>query len=165
MYFEKFPQIYHPVTINGVKQYTVLKDITFNVRMVKEFLSNITLFDSYDIVDDETPEIISEKLYGTPLYHWIIMLVNERYDYAADFPLSYNRLVEYVKSKYGEDNINTIHHYENEDGFVVNSDYPLAIPVTNMEHEETVNETKRTIKVINSAIVETVANDFVRLFQ
>lgn len=165
MYFEKFPQIYYPVTINGVKQYTVLKDITVNVRMVKEFLSNITLYDSYDIVDGETPEIISEKFYGTPLYHWIIMIVNERYDYLADYPLSYNRLVQYVKDKYGEEMMNQVHHYENQDGFVVNSDYPLATPVSNMEYEEGVNESKRTIKIIDSAIIETVAKDFVRLFQ
>lgn len=165
MYFEKFPQIYYPVTINGIKQYSVLKDITINIRMVKEFLSNITLYDSYDIIDDETPEMISEKLYGTPLYHWILMIVNERYDYAADFPLSYNRLIEYVKSKYGEDNVNAIHHYENEEGLVVNSDYPLAISVSNMEHEEKINENKRTIKVIDSGIVEAVVSDFVRLFQ
>lgn len=165
MYFEKFPQIYYPVTINGVKQYTVLKDITVNVRMVKEFLSNITLYDSYDIVDGETPEIISEKFYGTPLYHWIIMIVNERYDYVADYPLSYDRLFKYVKDKYGEENVYAVHHYENEGGYIVNSDYPLATAVSNMDYEESVNESKRTIKMIDSTIIETVANDFARLFQ
>lgn len=163
MYFKRFPTIYYPVTIGGVKQYSLLKDVTINVRFVKDFLSNITLYDEYDIVDGETPEIISEKFYGTPLYHWIIMLVNERYDYLEDFPLSYNLLVDVVKEKYGEENIYATHHYENAEGFVVAADHPLAREVSNIEYEESKNETKRTIKIIDRAIIEKVATDFVKL--
>lgn len=165
MYFKRFPTIYYPVTINGVKQFSSLKDVTINVRFVKEFVSNITLYDLYDIVDGETPEVISEKFYGTPLYHWIIMLVNERYDYLEDFPLTYSRLLEVAKDKYGEDNIYHTHHYENSQGYVVNSDYPLATPVSNLEYEESINESKRTIKIIDKAIVERIVNDFIKLLK
>lgn len=163
MYFKRIPTIYYPVTINGVKQYSILKDVTVNVRFIKEFLSNITLYDMYDIIDGETPEIISEKFYGTPLYHWIIMLVNERYDYLEDFPLSYQSLLDVVKEKYGEENIYATHHYENAEGYVVAQDYPLATPISNIDYEERKNETKRTIKIIDSAIVERVVDDFVKL--
>ena len=165
MYFKRFPTIYYPVTIGGVKQYSVLKDVTINVRFIKDFLSNITLYDLYDIVDGETPEVISEKFYGTPLYHWIIMLANEKFDYLEDFPLPYNLLLEVVKEKYGEENIHTTHHYENEDGFVVTENYPLAREVSNMEYEEKLNENKRTIKVIDRAIIEKVVTDFIKLMK
>lgn len=163
MYFAKFPNIYYPAVVNGVLQYNILKDITINVRFVKEFLTNITLYDYYDIVDGETPEIISEKLYGTPLFHWIVMLVNEKYDYLNDFPMTYTSLLAYTKDKYGVDNIYDTHHYENDAGYVVSSDYPLATPISNMDYEETINESKRRIKIIDRSIIETVASDFVKL--
>lgn len=162
MYFKHFPVLYYPVTIGGVKQYAQLKDISINVRFVKEFLSNITLYDLYNIVDGETPEIISEKFYGTPYYHWIIMLVNERYDYVSDLPLTYDRLVQYCAEKYGTDNIYDTHHYENSEGFIVNSDYPLATPISNIQYEDRLNENKRTIKIIDKRIIERVVADFVK---
>lgn len=163
MYFKRLPTIYYPVTIGGVNQYSVLKDVTINVRFIKEFLSNITLYDLYDIVDGETPEIISEKFYGTPLYHWVIMLVNERYDYLEDFPLPYNVLYNIAKEKYGEENVDLTHHYENVEGYVVSEDYPLAREVSNLQYEEQQNERKRTIKIIDRTIIEKVINDFVKL--
>lgn len=163
MYFEKFPRIYYPVTINGVQQYTLLKDLTINVRFIKEFLSNVTLYDEYDIMDGETPEIISEKFYGTPFYHWIIMILNEKYDYLNDFPLPYNVLYNLALDKYGEDGINSVHHYENSNGYVVSSEEPLARIVSNLQYEETVNESKRRIKIIDRKIVEKVVEDFIRI--
>ena len=100
MYFKQFPVIFYPVVLNGTEQYIQLKDITVNIRFVKEFLSNITLYDEYNIVDGDTPEIISEKIYGVAQYHWIIMIANDRYNYTTDFPLTYPTLVNYTKEKY-----------------------------------------------------------------
>lgn len=103
MYFKQFPIIYYPLTLNGIEQYVQLKDITSNIRFVKEFLANITLYDEYSIIDGETPEIISEKIYGVPKYHWLIMLANDRYNYEKDFPMRYPTLVRYVQNKYNLD--------------------------------------------------------------
>lgn len=163
MYFKRFPVIYYPVTIDGISQYVAIRDVTVNIRFVKEVLSNITLYDYYDIVDGETPEIISEKFYGTPLYHWVIMLINERYDYINDFPLSYVLLRRYAEDKYGAENIYDTHHYENSDGYVVSDDYPLAVSISNMDYEENVNEGKRTIKIIDKSIIESISREFVKL--
>lgn len=165
MYFKRFPVIYYPAIINGVKQYSVLKDITVNVRFVKDFISNITLYDLYDIREGETPEIISEKFYGTPYYHWVIMLLNDRYDYIEDFPVSQNDLYRITVEKYGEDNVYSPHHYENAQGYVVADNEPLAIEVTNIEYEERMNEKKRTIKIVDASIIERVVDDFVKIIK
>lgn len=163
MYFKRFPTIYYPVNVNGERQFTALKDITINVRFIKEFLSNITLYDLYDIGEGETPEIISEKFYGTPFYHWLIMLVNEKYDYLSDFPLTQAQLQAHTIEKYGIDNVDGIHHYENDNGFIVNSDAEFAVAVTNTQYEDNINESKRTIKIINRTIIEKVVRDFVKI--
>ena len=160
MYFEDFPKFAYDFEIAGEKKVLLITDITRNVRFRKELLANISLWDEYDIVDDETPEIIAEKIYGNANYHWIIMLLNERFDYIADFPLSYPKLVRYVEDKYGQANINAAHHYENTSGYIVNYDTVGATPVSNLQHEENINESKRRIKVITPSMVDKVIEQF-----
>ena len=89
MYFKEFPQFLYDFKYNPRETRTsIVTDITRNVRFRKEVLENIEVYDEYDIVDGETPEIIAEKIYGNPEYHWIIMLANGYYDYLTDFPKS-----------------------------------------------------------------------------
>jgi hypothetical protein len=89
MYFKEFPKFLYDFKYGDRDTRTsVVTDITRNIRVRKEILENITLYDQYDIVDGETPEIIAEKIYGNPEYHWIIMIANGRYDYVSDFPLT-----------------------------------------------------------------------------
>jgi hypothetical protein len=110
MYFSNFPKIVYDFDLSGGTDYRIITDITQNVRLRKQILENISLYDYYDIEEGETPEIISEKIYGTPYYHWVIMLVNQRYDYIEDFPLSSLELEAFIKRKYG-DNMYEVHHY------------------------------------------------------
>lgn len=115
MYFKQFPKIYYDFSQDTTStKLQVLTDITTNVRVRKQALENITLYDEYDILDGETPEMIAEKVYGDPELHWVIMLVNERYDYISDFPMSSTEFDYYVRDKYG-DRIDDIHHYEYND--------------------------------------------------
>lgn len=110
MYFANFPKIVYDFDLGKGTDYRIITDITRNVRVRKQVLENISLYDYYDIQEGETPEIVSEKFYGTPYYHWVIMLVNQRYDYINDFPLSTNELEAYIARKYG-DNAYEAHHY------------------------------------------------------
>lgn len=100
MYFKDFPQFLYDFNYGDRVRTSVVVDVTRNVRIKKEIFSNITLYDEYDIVDGETPEIISEKFYGTPEYHWVIMLANEKYDYRRDFPLTEPVLQKHITSSY-----------------------------------------------------------------
>lgn len=162
MYFNKFDHIYYEFDINGNPVLKVMKDITQNVRFRKKVLAYITAYEYYDIEEGDTPEIIAYKKYGSAEYHWIVMLANERFDYVEDFPLSYHAFELYVKEKYGNDLYDT-KHYVNNAGFVVNSDDPEAIEVTNYDYEYNLNESKRRIKIISPALLETVLRNFKEL--
>jgi len=116
MYFSNFPKIVYDFDLSAGTDYKIVTDITRNVRFRKQILENITLYDYYDIAEGETPEIISEKIYGTPYYHWVIMLANQRYDYINDFPLSQLELDAYVDLKYGNKKYQ-VHDYK-ENGFI-----------------------------------------------
>lgn len=102
MYFKDFPKFLYDFKYGNTDetQTSIVLDTTRNVRFRKEVLSNYTLYDEYDIVDGETPEIIAEKVYGNPNYHWIIMLANDRYDWVSDFPLDYPALIKHTADKY-----------------------------------------------------------------
>lgn len=129
MYFSNFQKIYYdfPVKANQDNSLFVLTDITSNVRVRKEILENITLYDEYDILDGETPELIAEKIYGNAEYHWVIMLVNQRYDYLKDFPMSVGELYEYVNDKYGAAQRDAVHHYEKK-GIIVEALATMKVP-------------------------------------
>lgn len=127
MYFKQFEKIFYDIQDkSNDSTLRILTDITTNVRVRKEVLQNITLFDEYDIKEGETPEIIAEKYYGNPELHWVIMLVNEKYDYLNDFPLTTQELYEFTIEKYGLENINQIHHYE-KNGLIVQATGILKI--------------------------------------
>ena len=119
------------VTTNKHQETTlqILTDITTNVRIRKAVLENITLYDEYDIKEGETPEIIAERIYGDPELHWIIMLVNQRYDYLKDFPMSTLELQQHIVYKYGADNVDEVHHYL-KDNIIVEAKATIKIPST-----------------------------------
>lgn len=146
-------------TINGKTEYKLVKDISQNVRVRKEILESVTLYDEYDIRDGETPEIIAEKVYGLPEYHWVVMLCNERYNYVDDFPLAQYELEKHITNKYGT-NVYGIHHYVNSAGYIVDSSVSGAVSVSNYQYETDLNESKRRIKLISPALLNTILKNF-----
>ena len=101
MYFKEFPAFLYDFKYeDGTTKTEVVKDITRNVRVKKEILSNITLYDYYDLTDGDTPEIIAEKFYGNPEYHWIVMLTNDKIDWLADFPLTETEITKHIEHTY-----------------------------------------------------------------
>lgn len=195
MFFDDFPRMTYLYRINGRDELRVVKDITLNVRVRKKILSNITIFEDYDIIDGDTPERIADKIYGDPNLHWVIMLANDKFSNIADFPMSNETLEKYVESKYGPGNRDTQHllfgnpHFINQAGDIVSGqvrtntlilgnpsidapwvdvtfeDNPHAIPVTNYEHEFTLNESKRRIKLIHPKLIPQIVNDLKTVVQ
>ena len=162
MYFDEFPKFLYDFKYGNTTKTTVTIDITRNIRFRKELLENIALYDEYDIVDGETPEIIAEKIYGDPQYHWIIMLANQKHDYISDFPLTEFALVKHIVATYGAQRY-AIKHYVNAAGFVVNSTATGAVSVSNDDYERALNESKRRIKVISPQVISTILTQYKEL--
>lgn len=182
MFFKNFPKTLYNFTTRDDKDLFefVVSDITLGVRVKKEILDNIVLYDWYSLGDGETPEIVSKKFYGSQYYHWIIMLFNNKYDYINDFPLSGIEFDKFVTLRYGEGNYNVTHHYETKEikdpngniilpsGLWVDPDYEFRYgdrtygsldsvqAVSNYEHEVAENEKKRLIKIIDAQLLSEV---------
>ena len=172
MYFEQFPLIPYDSVGDGIS-----KDVTNIFRRVAvraKVKSNTALFDTYDVRDGETPEMIAHRLYDDATLHWVILLFNEIHDRYHQWPMSTIQFEDYLTDKYG-DNVNSVHHYEiSEDSGhntkkidvgTVNTDYPAATAITNREHEEDLNEDKRKVKLIKSSFVEPILRDLDSLFR
>lgn len=161
MYFEQFPLIYHGYTgSTGEEVLVKLRDITRNVRVRRDVLANITLYETYDLVEGETPEIVAEKVYGSSEYNWVVMLLNNKYDYILDFPLSQDNFSQFIKDKYNAGSENNIHHYEDTRGFVVNSTQAGAKGITNIEYETRINEAKGSINLINPLLLSVLLENY-----
>jgi hypothetical protein len=160
MYFKQFPTFTYDFTINGKTEYLLVKDISQNVRVRKEILANITLYDEYDIKDGETPEMIAEKVYGSPLYHWVVMLCNQKYNYIDDFPLPTFELQAHVTEKYGAGNEYNTHHYIDTNGNIVDASQSNITSVSNYDYELRLNESKRRIKLISPQLLNIVIKNF-----
>lgn len=176
-YFEKFNTIAY--SFDDEKFYR-LTDITRNVRFKKELFRDVQLYQTYHIVDGDTPEKISEKLYDTPHYHWIIILLNEMEDWINEFPLSDADFKKYIIDKYGSLSYaqNTIHHYVNQEGLIVfydplldtvgdnrnlvyrETNGSLPTPVSIYETESLANDEKRKIKVLHRNQLEAILNQY-----
>jgi hypothetical protein len=156
MYFETLPKTYYSLDDGNSTQ--IITNIFLRYVFSDEVKNNLTLYELYDIVDGDTPEIVSDRFYSRPDYHWIILHLNEIIDPRFGWPLSTYNLQKYCEGKYA--NINAIHHYVNSDGFIVNSNAPGAVPVSNFQYEEGLNEAKRTIKILKPVYLRTVIDNF-----
>lgn len=150
MYFRK-----HPITFytqdNGASLQAIQSIFVRNV-VNQNIKNNLSVLDEYDIVDGDTPEIVSYKIYGNPNYHWIIMHLNEIFDARFEWPLSQNNLVNYVSSKYND--TDGIHHYENSTGRYINGN--LIINASSFANFEVgnvvVNQTNDGVGVVTTKV-------------
>lgn len=99
-YFSNLPVIYYKLNVGGEDRLFQLRDIILNVRVKRLIQENTNLYDLYDMEDGQKLEDISNELYGTPHYHWALMILNEKYDIHRDYSLSSSELEEYMSEKY-----------------------------------------------------------------
>jgi len=164
-YFRHFPL--YQYDIQDTQQQTLITDIVRRVNLKSNVKANTLVFDEYNVKDGEQPDIVAFKYYGDPELHWIIVTVNNitsRYDW----PLDQVALSQYVNDKYSDPD--GIHHYEinatsgdTTKKLIVASDTSGATAVTNYEHEQTENDNKRRIRLLDRAYIQQFKRDFERL--
>lgn len=111
-----FPKIPYDINRNkyAYSDYELVTNLTFRFGIIKNVLSSISSYFLYTITDADTPEILSEKIYGDPESYWIILYANDMYDPQYDWPMNYDVFNKYITKKYGSLSSakTTIHHYE-----------------------------------------------------
>ncbi len=160
MYFENFPVIYY----KG-------KDVTNLLRRVgvrTKAKTNMVMFETYDVKEGETPEMIADKLYGDSTLHWVVLMVNNIVDRYHEWPMAGNQFLDYVNEKYS--NPSATHHYEiaqssgkttvKIDIGTDNTDYPTATIITNYEYEEKEQDRRRKIRLLEPSFIDDFVAEF-----
>ena len=98
-YFNYFPKTSYYLSDDTTSLDTVTNIMSrFSIDATSK--EQLTMYYKYDISDGETPEIIADKLYGSPEKHWIILSVNNIKNPQFDWPVRYNDLTKYIDVKY-----------------------------------------------------------------
>lgn len=96
-YFSKFPLFPFLQDDNTV---STIANIFVKGVPANEYKNISTLLLPYQIIEGETPELVSTKFYDTPLYHWVILYFNNITDPRFEWPLTTLDLEEMIYEKY-----------------------------------------------------------------
>ena len=168
MYFANFPLIIYDSVGNG--NFKIVTNLMKRVAMRTKVRTNTLFFDTYDVKEGETPEILADKLYGDSNLHWIILYVNNITDRYHQWPMSSGQFNDFIADKYS--NIDAVHHYEVSQ---TSGDTSVKIDIgtdttgyseadlttiTNREFEEERQDTIRQIRLLDPTYVPQFIEEF-----
>lgn len=169
MYFSKFPVI--PYDAVGKGQFRLVTNLLKRVRYRIDVSGTSYFYDTYDVKNGETPEMLADKLYDDPELHWVILLVNNITDRYSQWVLGTNQFLTFVNEKYGT-TLNDLHHYE---VFQTSGDTTVKIDIgqdrtgyadndiftiTNYEYEEKRQDELRKIRLLRPALIDNFVQEF-----
>lgn len=144
-------------------RWTTVDPIIYYDKILGNFIHNIGIMSynnanmiEYKIKDYDTPENICIRLYNDSSLSWILLYLNDIIDPFYDWPLNTDELRKYMVNKYGEENLNKVHHYI-FDGNIVNQ-MEGATPISNEEYEISENDKKRNILIPTSELMSAFLN-------
>ena len=166
-----------------------VKNLFKRGKLRDDIFQNLSFFTKYKIEGDDRPDNVAFKVYQDSTLDWLILICNNVINVQTEWPLNQNDFDEFLLSKYGDYNTlyNGIHHYETPEiknsqgiiivpaGLQVQADYSIsfydyytdlsetltniAVPVTNYEYEEKIEDNKRNIFILKPTYLNIVLND------
>ena len=162
----------------------VAKNFFRRYKLNDEVFSTAVFFNKYMIKDGERPDMVADKVYGNPMFDWVILLSNNLVNAHFDWPMSNYDLNKVLEKEY-DDPYTEIHHYEtikiaqypagmrvdkafydkqhklNIDGnIVLKNGSEICGPVTVASHFNNENEKKRNIFLLKPAYFSAFVDDF-----
>ena len=168
MYFANFPLIIYDSVGDG--NFKIVTNLLKRVALRAKVRTNTLLYDTYDVKEGETPEMIADKLYDDPELHWVILFVTNITDRYHQWPMNFGQFNTFIADKYS--NIDAVHHYEvsqtsGDTSIKINigtdtTGYSEAdlTTVTNREFEEERQDTLRQIRLLDRAYIEQFVEEF-----
>ena len=168
MYFSNFPLIVYDSVGDG--NFKIVTNLLKRVAMRTKVRTNTLLYDTYDVKEGETPEMIADKLYDDPELHWVILFVNNITDRYHQWPMNFGQFNTFIADKYS--NIDAVHHYEISQ---TSGDTSVKIDIgtdttgyseadlttiTNREFEEERQDTLRQIRLLDRSYIEQFVQEF-----
>jgi hypothetical protein len=178
-----------------IGDYIRVKNLFKKGKLREDIFQNLAFFEKYKIVGDDRPDNVAFEIYDDSSLDWLVLLSNNILNIQSEWPLPQTDFDRFMLDKYGDyDTLyNGIHHYETTEvkntqgvtiipaGLQVDSSYSvsyydfftdlqvttgnLAIPVTNYEYEEKVENDKRNIFILKPRYLNIVFDDMEEIMQ
>lgn len=185
-YFRELPNIEYQSFLsnkNSSRDYILVKNLFRRTKIRDDLLREVTLFKKYDISDGSRPDLVAEELYGSSKYDWVVLISAGIINPRDQWPLSNKDVYDYSVKKYGLDKITDVKYYETIEvrdeenrlilpaGKIVDPDFTIPNPanplatinpvtaITNYEYETNLNESKRSIYLLNPLYLQQFLND------
>jgi hypothetical protein len=178
MYFKNIPTIIYDSVGNG--EFKDVKNLLRRVAIRAKVKTNTLLYDTYDVKEGETPESIADRMYDDPELHWIVLLVNDITDRYHQWPMNFSQFNQFIADKY--DDVDGTHHYElaqssgntttkievynNSALYSGDQDYyGTSTAITNREYEESQQDIKRKIRLLDPRYVQQFTEEYETLMK
>ena len=166
MYFANFPRI--PYDNYGTGDFRLTPNILKRIAVRANVKTTTSLFDTYDVKEGETPEMLAAKLYGNPEFHWVVLMMNDVVDRYHQWPMSRRQFLAHLNDKYT--NVDAVHHYEISQSSgdtnikinigTSNTDHPTATAITNREYEQERQDSLRKIRLLDPDFIDDFVTEF-----
>ena len=168
-YFAQFPLI--PYDSVGAGNFKLVTNLLKRVGIRAKIKANVSVFDTYDVKEGETPEMLADKFYDDPELHWVVLMMNDITDRYHQWPLNHNQFLAHINDKYS--NVDATHHYEIEqtsgdttikiDIGTDNTEHSGATAVTNYEYEVSQEDKKRKIRLLDPTYIGVFVAEYQKL--
>ena len=99
MYFKNIKKV--AIDIDGSGNLDLMKNLTAKAKVSDALINNAGFYETTEVQDGERPDHLSQRLYGTSVYHWTFLLLNPQIkNIWDDWPMKYSQLIEYCTQKY-----------------------------------------------------------------
>ena len=168
----------------GSQDYILMKNIFIRGKLRDDLQNVFTIFNKYEIEDDERPDQVADELYGDPFLDWVVLITANIINFQNQWPLTQQQLYDYVENKYGVAKINATKYYKTREirrksdntlilpaDLRVGKDFSIPDPdtignilypatgVTNYEWETSLNDDKRLIYVLRPEYLQQFIKD------
>lgn len=96
-YFSGFPFVVYKFGTESVL--TSFQDISAYVEVIDQIKDNVSFYSLVTIADNERPDTLSQRLYGTPTLYWTFYLMNDKIR-EQGWPLNNQELEAYIRKFY-----------------------------------------------------------------
>jgi hypothetical protein len=190
-YFNKLPNINYINRLPGhenLNDYIAVKNLFRRPIIRSDIFENLAYFTKYQIIGDERPDNVAEKVYGNANYDWIVLMCNNVINIQTEWPIPQDSLHDHLIEKYGSESeiYNGIHHYETQEvkdvngkvilpkGIIVPQDFQFSFysdgqyftttqtsltSITNYEYEIQQETEKRNIFLIKPNYVSIIVEE------
>jgi hypothetical protein len=172
-----------------ISDYIRVKNFFKRAKLREDIFQELAFFERYTIEGDDRPDNVAFKVYNNSTFDWVVLVSNNILNIQSEWPLPQRDFDRFLLEKYGDYNTlyNGIHHYETKEvknlngvvivpvGLDVQDGYSvsyydsglqqqiqtgnLALPITNYDYEESLNDQKRQIFILKPFYLNIVIND------